>query len=115
MTVESVTNCALKYGAAVAQQHKVRRIFDSWRQFHRDHAGPERIGKTPGCLLACWVGVQHRVQALPLAEQLLGRWAETRPAQSQTGHAPLMQRQQIERTLDDADAAAIAPGLIPTQ
>jgi hypothetical protein len=80
----------------------------------RDHAGPKRFGKSRAFLLACRVGVQHRVQALPLAEQLQGRRAATGPAQSQTRHAPLLQREQIERTLDHADTASIATGMIPT-
>jgi hypothetical protein len=50
-----------------------------------------------------------------VTEQLEGRLAVARPAQSHSGDAPLLQGQQIERALDHADTASIAIGLIPTQ
>ena len=86
-----------------------------WRQLHRGHAGAERFDETGGCLLPRCVGVQHCVQALPLAEQLQRRRAETGPAQRQRRHAPLLQCEQIEWPLDDTDATSVATGLIPPQ
>ena len=115
MAPEGGTDRRAEERLSVGTRRQDGRVFDPGREPDGDGPRPEGRLQAGRGLAARVVVVEDQVQARPSAEEAEDDVGQRSPAESQPGHAPGAERQQVGRALHDAHAAEIAVGRLPAR